>query len=46
MLWVKSCPRCENGYMYLDKDDCKHCVQCGHVANTTNPAAELGAPMA
>ena len=41
MLWMQSCPRCQNGDMYLDQDDCKHCMQCGYVANTTNPAAEL-----
>ena len=43
MVWLKSCPRCQNGDMYLDEDSCKHCMQCGHVANTTNPAAELAA---
>ena len=31
MYWLKSCPRCSTGDMYLDEDDCKHCIQCGYV---------------
>ena len=32
MVWIKSCPRCEQGDMYLDEDDCEHCMQCGFVS--------------
>ena len=31
MIWLKTCPRCKSGDMYLDEDDSKHCMQCGHV---------------
>ena len=31
MMWLKSCPRCTNGDMYLDEDNLKHCMQCGFV---------------
>jgi hypothetical protein len=31
MMWLKSCPRCEKGDMYLDQDDSRHCMQCGYV---------------
>ena len=30
MIWYKSCPRCSRGDLYLDEDDCKHCLQCGY----------------
>ena len=30
MMWFKSCPRCQTGDQYLDEDDAKHCMQCGH----------------
>ena len=43
MMSLKACPRCEKGDMYRDQDDCKHCIQCGYVARTTNPAAEMAA---
>ncbi|MBM3933695.1 MAG: hypothetical protein FJ319_05255 [SAR202 cluster bacterium] len=32
MMWLKSCPRCSTGDMYLDEDDQKHCFQCGFTA--------------
>ena len=28
-MWFKSCPRCNNGDMYLDEDNDRHCMQCG-----------------
>ena len=31
MVWLKECPRCKNGDLYLDQDDCRHCMQCGYV---------------
>ena len=31
MYWLSSCPRCSNGDLYLDEDDCRHCIQCGYV---------------
>ena len=40
-MWLKACPRCQRGDMYLDEDDCRHCMHCGYIANTTNPAVEM-----
>ena len=34
MMWFKSCPRYDNGDMYLDEDDEKHCMQCGYTQST------------
>ena len=31
MMYLKSCPRCETGDMYLDEDNSRHCFQCGYV---------------
>ena len=36
MLWLRSCPRCENGDMCLDGDDSRHCMQCGYVQVSTS----------
>ena len=29
MFWLKTCPRCTTGDMYLDEDSSRHCMQCG-----------------
>ena len=31
MISLKSCPRCMTGDMYLDEDNSRHCLQCGHI---------------
>ena len=31
MMWLKGCSRCVTGDLYLDEDNVKHCMQCGHV---------------
>ena len=31
MMWLKACPRCTNGDMYLDEDELRHCMQCGFI---------------
>ena len=36
MLWLRSCTRCQTGALYLDEDDTKHCMQCGHVQHGAN----------
>ena len=36
MLWLRSCPRCENGDMYLDGDENRHYMQCGYVQESTS----------
>ena len=30
-MFLKACPRCKKGGMYLDEDNYKHCMQCGHI---------------
>ena len=44
MMWLTACLRCETGALYLDEDNQRHCMQCGHVQySRTDPraAAEL-----
>ena len=44
MMWLKACPRCTNGDMYLDEDELKHCMQCGFIqgsVDVTSPQLEL-----
>ena len=41
MLWLKACPRCQTGDLYLDEDDSKHCMQCGHIQYAANSAGIL-----
>lgn len=36
MTYLKACPRCKQGDMYLDEDDCRHCLQCGHIQYSTD----------
>ncbi len=34
MMWLKSCPRCETGDMFLDGDQYgmfRQCIQCSHI---------------
>ena len=31
MMWLKACPRCETGALYLDEENEQHCMQCGHI---------------
>lgn len=34
MLWLKSCPRCKTGDMFLDSDQYgkfRQCIQCSHI---------------
>ena len=31
MMWLNACPRCETGALYLDEDNERHCMQCGHI---------------
>ena len=31
MIWFKVCPRCTTGDLYLDEDNCGHCLQCGYI---------------
>ncbi len=40
MLWLKSCPRCQTGDMYLNEDNEKHCMQCGYTHGSA-PALAL-----
>ena len=38
MMWLKACPRCGTGALYLDEDNQLHCMQCGHVQHSmTDP---------
>jgi uncharacterized protein (DUF983 family) len=30
-MWVKECPRCTEGDVFIDQDGFKHCVTCGHI---------------
>ena len=39
MMWLKACPRCKQGDMYMDEDDCKRCWQCGYVQGSTTSRA-------
>lgn len=36
MTWLKACPRCKQGDMYLDEDNCGHCHQCGRIQYSTD----------
>ena len=36
MMWLKACPRCTNGDMYLDEDQLKHCMQCGFIQGSVD----------
>ena len=31
MMELKACPRCKQGDLYMDADDCLHCMQCGYI---------------
>ena len=31
MMDLKACPKCKRGDMYMDEDDCMHCMQCGYI---------------
>ena len=31
MMERKACPRCKQGDLYMDADDCMHCMQCGYL---------------
>ena len=39
MVWLKECPRCKNGDLYLDEDGCRNCMQCGYVQYPAEAAA-------
>ena len=40
MMWLNACPRCETGTLYLDEDNERHCMQCGHIQySSTDPRA-------
>lgn len=40
MMWLKACPRCETGALYLDEDNERHCMQCGYIQHSlTDPRA-------
>lgn len=40
MMWLKACPRCETGALYLDEDNERHCMQCGYIQRSlTDPTA-------
>ena len=39
MLWLKSCTRCQTGDLYMDEDDSKHCMQCGHIEYPTGKSS-------
>ena len=41
MLFLKACPRCQTGDLYLDEDDSKHCMQCGHIQHAANSGGIL-----
>ena len=41
MLWLRSCPRCQTGDLYLDGDDSKHCLQCGYIDYQTGGSSAL-----
>lgn len=34
MIWIKTCPRCTTGDLYLDEDSSRHCMQCGHIQHS------------
>ncbi len=36
MMWLKACPRCTDGAMYLDEDQLKHCMQCGFILSSVD----------
>lgn len=42
MMWLKSCPRCATGDMYLDEDDARHCLQCGYTQESAVSTASSG----
>ena len=31
MMQLKACPKCKQGDLYQDEDDCMHCMQCGYI---------------
>ena len=41
MFMFKACPRCQTGDLYLDEDDSKHCMQCGHIQHAANSGGIL-----
>ena len=36
MMFLRACPRCKQGDLYLDEDNARHCFQCGHVQHTAD----------
>ena len=39
MMWLKACPRCKTGDLYLDGDNSRHCMQCGHIQHSVDQIA-------
>ncbi len=38
MMWLKACPHCNQGDMYCDEDDLRHCLQCGFIQGSRHKA--------